>query len=260
MRFLFCIILAMVLVLTVRRADCGEAHVEDFSDGANTSDASLAYGIGSWTFTGGTARVRMTKTAPYAYPDVASLSPKASAFAGDWMESGHELVGFKFMAGSPAPSHLYLELLASAGRLYRKIFPVPEPGEWTTFMASITDGDGGGWIAVEGTIGEFQDALRNVERVSVNIQRAGALAVEHAVDDFFLDRLPRQVDARITSAGAQFSLDALQSGALYTLQASASLTGPWQDVQTMAATNRLQHLELPLLPDASVKYYRLLSP
>ena len=238
----------------------GEHFAEDFSGGAGVAQASLAYGIGSWSFTGGAARVSMSKTSPYAYPDTASLSPTASAFAGDWVESGIDLVGFKFLAGAPSPSHVYLELVSANGLLYRKIFPVPAPGEWTTFMASVRSCEEGGWIPVQGTSDEFASALRNVQSVSLNIQRAGAGAVEHAVDDFFVDQLPRQVDARITSGGAQFALDALQPGALYTLQASASLTGQWREVHAVAATNRIQMLEIPLLPDAPVYYYRLLTP
>ena len=253
-------ILVMMILLFAAHADAAQIHVEDFSAGASSAQGNFSLQAGTWTFTGGVARAQLYATAPYAIPDTAVLRPSAAAFTGNYAQAGIEVMGFRFQSGRPRPSALYLEL-TGGGSVFQKVFPAPQEGQWQTFMVSMQSLQAGGWTVKSGSAQDFPSAIQNVRSVELKIHRSGADALTHAVDDFFVDGLPKSgVQLSMTGPDMSMSWDALQPGASYTMQQSPSLAGPWTDIMPVPATNRLQHINLPRDSSADQLFYRLRGP
>ena len=220
----------------------------------------LTMGAGSWSYTGGVARVRFNAANPTnAMPNTGILYPLSGSFTGDYVAAGVEVLGLKFRSEAGLPSVVWVELAAGTS-VYQRMLPVSEVGIWETFMVPLTSAEAGGWTAQEGRLDEFGESLRNVKSVVVKVRRSGVTVMDHLVDDLFADQTPQAAVGR--SSGGQMTLawDALQVGAPYRMERSDRLGGTWQDAGAVTATSRLHQVEIPTDPDAPQLFYRLRGP
>ena len=251
--------IAYALLLSAAIANGAQIHSESFASSGAASEASLALGAGAWTFTGAVAQVTFAATDPYAIPDAATLRPSSGAFTGNYVEAGIGVIGFRFRSGSQAPSSVYLELTGGTS-VFQKVFPVKEVGEWNTYMVSLSGLSEGGWTVKRGAAADFKAALQDIRSVAISIRRSGASSTDYAIDDLFVDGLPQAAGGLTVGGNLSLAWDALQVGAPYTMQESASLNGPWKDAQTVTATSRLQQFDIPTNGTASQAFFRLRGP
>ncbi len=256
------------VIITARRIICSltiilpglgvaQPYVEDFSAGGGSAEGSLTLGAGTWSYTGGIARVHMAATAPFAIPDTAMLRPTLPSFTGNVTAAGGKVLSFRFRAGSPKPSHLYVEI-AGGTSIFQRSFTVSDSGEWQTMMVSLESMAAGGWQAKRGTGNDFAATLEDVTSIAFKVRRAGATAVEHAIDDITIDGLPGAGSAMVSHDGMLLSWDKLQIGAEYVVQKSEAMSGPWVDAMFLTVTGL--HQQVPFAPDDSDQtFYRLRS-
>lgn len=237
-----------------------ERYTEVFAGSSAAPASSLSLGVGSWSFTGGIASAKFASSLPMAIPDIASLKPANAAFTGDYVSAGIGVLGFRFRSALALPSSVFVEL-KGGNAVFQRIIPVTGVGAWESFMVSLASAEAGGWTAMEGRATDFREALRDVKSVEIKVQRSGATAREYAIDDLYVDGLP-QATGGVASDGGHVTVawDAMQAGSPYTMQQSASLSGPWEDVQTVAATSRLQAFSIPSAGSESQAFFRLRGP
>ena len=211
-------------------------------------------------YTGGLARVEFADTRPFALPEVATLRPTASSCTGNYAAAGAGVIALRLQAQGALPSHVYLELAGEAA-VYQKELSVSQVGVWETFLVSLAGFSAGGWTVRRGSAADFEQTLNGVTSLVLKIRRSGAEANACAVADFVVDQAAGAAGGQWT-AGSEPSLvwDALQTGAPYTLQESATLGGPWKDTTTQTATGRLQTFVLPQHPAQPHAFYRLRGP
>ena len=250
--------IASALLLSAAIAHGAQIHSESFASSGSASEASLALGAGAWTFTGAVAQVTFAATDPYAIPDAATLRPSSGAFTGNYVEAGIGVIGFRFRSGSQAPSSVYLELTGGTS-VYQKVLDAPPVGEWKHYMVSLQSLEAGGWTVKRGSR-DFVASLADIRSVAISIRRSGASATDYAIDDLFVDGLPQAAGGLTVGGNLSLAWDALQVGAPYTMQESASLNGPWKDAQTVTATSRLQQFDIPTNGTASQAFFRLRGP
>jgi hypothetical protein len=251
--------IALALCLaTVGQA--AERYSEGFAGGSAAPASSLTLGVGSWSFTGGIANAKFASSLPMAIPDIASLRPSNAAFTGDYISAGIGVLGFKFRSALALPSCVFVELRGPSA-VFQRAVPVAGVGTWSGYMVSLSSAEAGGWTAVEGRAADFEETLRDVKSVEIKIQRSGATAREYAIDDLYVDGLP-QATGGVAADGGHVTVawDAMQAGSPYTMQQSASLSGPWEDVHTVAATSRLQAFSIPAGGSDSQAFFRLRGP
>lgn len=250
----------LIALLSFTASALAQSYVEDFSGGSSAVQSTLSLGTGSWTYTGAVARVKFSATTPYAVPDTAVLRPLANAFTGNYIRSGVELLGFRFRSGAPRPSALYVEL-SGKDSVYQASLPVPPEGEWQAYMVSLPHAGSGVWKLKSGTEENFSKVLEAVRSLEIKIRRAGALAVEYALDDLYVDGLPRSGGGAF-AMGQDMSLpwDFLQPGNRYMVQKSYSLAGPWVDDHAFLSTNRFQRVDIPHDLSLTQAFYRLRGP
>ena len=250
--------IAYALLLSAAIANGAQIHSESFASSGAASEASLALGAGAWTFTGAVAQVTFAATDTYAIPDAATLRPSSGAFTGNYVEAGIGVIGFRFRSGSQAPSSVYLELTGGTS-VYQKVLDAPPVGEWKHYMVSLQSLEAGGWTVKRGSR-DFVASLADIRSVAISIRRSGASATDYAIDDLFVDGLPQAAGGLTVGGNLSLAWDALQVGAPYTMQESASLNGPWKDAQTVTATSRLQQFDIPTNGAASQAFFRLRGP
>jgi hypothetical protein len=253
------LLLCLTLVL---RASAAQYTTEQFTAGANGWQGSSTLGTGSWTFTGGAARINFADTGFIAIPDVGTLSnlttASGGAITGNYDAAGIELIGFRFFSATELPSSVRLEL-GGTTTSFQTIFYPSVTGVWQTFAASLQSVELGGWTNLLGPVGSFAQVRQNVRYVAIRVDRAGASARQHGIDDIFLDRLPAAGGLTV-STGGFFSLraDYLRSNTSYQLQAAPEVTGSWTLAETLLATNSTHFFSVT---NAEVRrFWRLLMP
>lgn len=256
-KFLQRLVLVCGLAGSVQAAD---RYTETFSTNGAAPASSLSLGAGSWSFTGGVALAKFANSLPLSIPDIATLRPSNGAFTGDYVAAGVGVLGFKFRSAVALPSSVYVEL-KSGTAVFQRVIPVTSVGTWESFMISLSSLEEGGWTVLEGRAADFQAALHEVTSLEIKVQRSGATAREYALDDLYVDGLP-QATGRTLTEGRNLTMawDALQLGALYTMQQSPSLSGPWKDADTVTATSRLQQFTIPADDSAPQGFFRLRGP
>ena len=253
----------MLLMLTLGAglAWGAEPYTEPFTNAASAPGSGLSLGAGSWNFTGGVAQVKFSNTSPIAIPDMATLRLGHAAFTGDYVSAGIELMGFRFRSGVALPSVVFAELKTARG-IYQRNVPVSQVGVWEDVTVLLTGEEEGGWTPTEDTQPPLKDALREVEGLSLVIQRSGATSRDYMVDEWYVMGLPRAGGGGlgVQGDGVRMSWGSLRAGTTYTVQESSGLGGTWQDVSTLAATGTLNDFVLPKDADQSQSFYRLRGP
>ena len=99
--------MGLVFLASVSTGSSAQITTEQFNAGAGGWQGSSSFG-GTWTFTGGAARVTCPDTGYIAIPEVGRRSnlPTASggAFTGNFEAAGIELIGFSFFADTETPN------------------------------------------------------------------------------------------------------------------------------------------------------------
>ena len=245
-----------LLALTARGA---QTYHESFDAGPAAAETTLSLGAGSWTISGGSAKVMFDETAPFTMPEVATLIPVSGSFTGNYVAAGLGVIGFRFRAADQAPSVLYVELAAGTSVYQRVLGPVV-PGAWASYQVSLASTEAGNWTVKRGTREGFAAALADVKSVAIKVRRSGAAATEYELDDLFVDGLPAMVGGTTSAGQMSLAWDALQVGAPYRMERSETLTGPWQDAGAVTPTGRQYQLKISADPAAPLRFYRLRVP
>ena len=237
------------------------SYTESFST-TGVATGRLSMGAGSWSYTGGVAKVRFNAaggSAPIAIPNTATLYPVSGSLTGDYVEAGIEVLGLRFRSETGLPSVVWVELTAGTS-VYQRILPVSQVGVWETFMVPLASAEAGGWTAQDGGVEAFRESLRDVKSLVVKVRRSGVAMMEHLVDDLFADLLPQAAGG--SSAGGQMTLawDAMQVGAPYRMERSDRISGPWQDAGAVTPTSRLHQVQIPADPSEPQLFFRLRGP
>ena len=255
--------MGLVFLASVSTGSSAQITTEQFNAGAGGWQGSSSFG-GTWTFTGGAARVTFPDTGFIAIPDVGTLSnlPSASggSFTGNFEAAGIELIGFRFFSATETPSSVRL-VLGGPTSVYQTVFYPTVTGVWQTLAASLQSVQMGGWTNLNGPETDFEQVRQNVKYVAIRVDRAGATARMHGVDEIFLDRLP--VAGSLTpSTGTIFALQGeyLRTNETYRIEAATNLAGSWSPVASMVATSRLQLFSIPVDGSASQTFFRFRGP
>ena len=254
--------MGLVFFTAVLTAPSAQITTEQFNAGAGGWQGSVAAGAGSWTFTGGAARVNFANTGfPVPFAGTLSNTPSASggSFTGDFEAAGIELIGFNFFTATSLPSSVMLSI-GGATSVYQRLFYPAQTGVWQTFAASLQSAESGGWINPQGPPADFEGVLQNVKYVTIQVDRdANEVARQYVIDDIFLDRLPAAGGLGVATGGLlSLRADYLRSNTTYQVQASPEVTGTWVLAQTLVATNRSQSIEVTHAADKL--FWRLLMP
>lgn len=226
---------------SVFHAQAAQPVVESFASGANGWAGSSAFGLGTWSFTGGTARLTVSPFGP-GFPDscVLSNTPAATSgsFTGDYNVAGIEAIGFSFMAPSvlPASSAVELEWRGSTS-VYRRAFSVMQTGVWYHFSASLQEMDKSQWTVIAGSLDNFAAALQSVNRVAIRLEIRGlSVPYQLVMDDLFIAGQP----GGASLSGDGIVWDGLVAGLGYQVQSTTNLVASaWTGVESLTATGFL---------------------
>jgi hypothetical protein len=224
-------LLALILPITAWSA---QVTIETFGGGANGWGGTSTAGTGSWTFTGGVARVRFEDTTPFPVPDTGIVSNKpgasSGAFTGNYDTAVITLIGFRFQAVEFLPSgHVTLEWGGSTS-VYQYGFSTGgmQTGVWYTCTAPLAVETKDQWAVIEGSRDDFAAARLSVSNISIQITRAGVTRRHYLIDDIFLASQPSiGTVAHITNDTFRVRADHVQTNATYHLETAPDLTGTW---------------------------------
>lgn len=143
---------------------------------------------------------------------VATNTASGGAFSGNYTAAGLDEIGFRFLAADVKPSGAILRIFGRE-RAYVKALDLSEltTGEWKPYRVSLEGLAEGGWNGGGATEAEFQEDLRDVQWLEVQVTRRGAEAQRYCLDDFSLhtkaesNRPPMLnfISAQITEEGQQ---------------------------------------------------------
>lgn len=235
---------------------------ETFSAGAGGWQGSSELGTGSWTYTGGVAKLTFSDTGFVAIPDVGSLSNNGTAsggaFTGNYVAAGIEVMGFRFLSNTDMPSSVRLHLVGPTSE-YRRIFYPSQTGVWVTLAASLASAEAGGWDRIGGPNTDFLNVLQDVRRVSIKVDRAGSTVRQYFMDEIFLGRRPAASAMAMGTQGlVAVQVDSLQSNVTYRVEAAPDVTGTWSSVYTFDAAPPSTWVELTNTADR--QFWRVTLP
>jgi len=235
---------------------------ETFTFGANGWQGSLSLGNGSWSYTGGAARITFNDTTPISIPDTGTLSNLAGAtsgsFTGDYVNAGINLIRFRFYAPSELPSGVTL-LWGGLSNIYFRHFTVSQTGVWYDLHASLASSGHGEWNALQGSLSNFYTVLQNVQFVAIHVARSGVQKQHFVIDDVSVARQPAA--SMITHGdhlGATVWGD-LITDVHYQVEASTNLIEPtWDIIESFTATSIVHQISHP--ENMNAIFYRMVMP
>jgi len=235
---------------------------ETFSAGANGWQGS-SFLEGSWTFTGGAARVRFPNSGLFPIFSSGTLSNLTTAtsgsFTGDFVAAGINVVGFRFNASTELPSGVSLWIGDGNNTYFYMFDDVTQTNVWYTLSASLVNPEAGGWEVITGSLTNFNTALLNVRFVAIRVARSGVLSQQFVIDDLFLGRQPNATVMMQDGEDHQTMWDGLISNVMYNVEASTDLILPtWFIIDSFIATNIVHHRSEPVVGECM--YYRLNIP
>jgi len=234
----------ILLLVAASRSFGAKSGVESFSSGASGWLGSSFFS-GTWTFTGGVARVKFPNQGEFAFPETGTLSnsPSASSgsFTGNYDAAEISVIGFRFKAQHVLPSGLVILEWGGSTSVYQQGFAINTTGVWVTCTASLADDAQSSWSPIAGSLDDFAAARQSVKFVSIRMTRTGTLYQEFLLDDLYLAGQPSG-SLLSTSNGTNFTFasDDLVSNLYYSVESAPMVTGTWQTTQTWLATNQSQ--------------------
>lgn len=227
---------------------------ETFSAGANgwvgTSGGFVP--TASWSFTNsGVATLVFAEQGMIGFPDwgILSNAPTASggSFTGNFSSAGIEWISFRFYAQDAPPSSVELYVHGPTSS-YRRLFYVPQTGQWHTLGASFVGPDAGAWTNLAGPSGNFAQVLEQVRGISIVVSRDGGTAKRtYRIDDIALAPLHAVVDFS-AGAGGSTTLRATDlftyTGVTYAVESAPDVTGTWSVVKSFVPTGAVHDVAL----------------
>jgi hypothetical protein len=255
------LLLVGIAVLFVERARAATITSETFSVGANGWQGST-YLEGSWTFTGGAARVRFPSgfVPVFSTGTLSNLTTASSgSFTGNYTAAGINSVGFRFNASAELPSGVSLWMGDDSNTYFRLFDDVTQTNVWYTLSASLVSPEAGGWEAIAGSLTNFTAVLQNVRFIAIRIARSGVMSQQFVIDDIFLGRQPTATVTMQAGGDHQTLWDGLISNRMYNVEVTTNLILPnWFIFDSFTATNTTHHFTEPAINECL--YYRLIIP
>jgi hypothetical protein len=234
------VIISVVIMLSgwlVFPAQAAQTAIEKFSSGANGWAGTSELFTGTWSFTGGAARISFAAIG-IGFPEIGTLSNTPSAtsgsFTGNYDAAGIEVIGFSFYAPSALPASSAVEVeWAGSTSLYRRAFSVAQTGVWYHFSASLKAEDKSSWTVIAGSMEDFAAARQSVRRVALRVARTLTSAHQFVFDDIFIAGQP----GGASLSGGGIVWDGLLSGVAYQVQSTTNLiAASWTGVESLTAT------------------------
>ncbi len=262
MRVLLLIVFMGITVVVSGRSRAAAITTETFAVGANGWQGS-SFLEGSWTFTGGAARVRFPQSGLFPIFSTGTLSntmtATAGSFTGNFAVAGINVVGFRFNASTELPSGVSLWMGDESNTYVRLFDEVTQTNVWYTLAASLVSPETGGWDAVAGSLVNFTTVLQDVRFVAVRIARSGVVSQQFVIDDIFLGRQPKATAMMPADGSHQTLWDGLISNTMYNVEVTTNLTLPnWSIIDSFTATNTIHQRAVPEINEWL--YYRLTIP
>ncbi len=232
----------VLLNLGVSSLSAAQPAVESFSVGANGWEGISDFGSGTWSFTGGAARVVFDPVP--LFPDIGTLTNAAGAtsgsFTGNFDVAGIDVIGFSFFAPNTLPASSVVELeWGGSTSVYRRGFSVTQTGVWYTFTASLQEEDKNQWTVNKGSLTDFAAARQSVHHVALRVARTLTAAHQFVFDDLFVAGLPGGASVARDSSN-RIVWDGLLAGLDYQVQSTTNLlASPWVTVESLTATGAL---------------------
>ena len=184
---------------------------------------------------------------------MAGETASGGKFSGDYESAGIRLIGFSFMAQDVLPSAAAVRWHGASSGFFRSFASyVAATGVWYRFAFSLADKDAGKWVG--GSPLAFEETLRMVERLEIQLTRAGMGAQRYYVDDVFVDGLP--VGALGSTGGIHVLWSALRVNTPYLIQSADRPSDTWNARSNFVATNATRFWPDPTATNGS-RVYRL---
>ncbi len=230
----------MAIALACPCAWAAAAHTETFaSDVAGWTNAgSLQLGVTNQTLRGLFAAQGVP--IPESGSFVATNLSSSGAFTGDYDAAGIRLIGFSFMAQNTLPSAALLRWQGPTSSFFRSFAAtVATTGVWYHFAFTLANKDAGKWAG--GSTAAFDESLRAVQGLEIQLTRAGMAAQRYYVDDVFVDALPwGSVGTASPTGGMPVVWSSLRTNVAYVVQAADQPSSSWHDAGTFVATTSTQ--------------------
>lgn len=184
----------------------------------------------------------------------ASNAASGGAFVGDYPAAGGQLIGFSFMVQDVLPSALLVRISGPTASFFRNIaLDVAQTGVWHRLIISLRSRDAGQWIG--GTAQEFEETVRDVQSLEIQITRGDMSSQCYWIDDVFLDALP--VGTEVFGDGTVIWAH-LRTDVAYIVEAAEESCQEWVAVGGFTAGSTVQSWLDPTATNTSRKVYRLL--
>lgn len=251
--------LAAALLLAGARADAATPHTEGFAGGLSgwTNNGNIA-----WTSVANVAKAVVPSALPpfnKAYL-LAGAGASGGAFLGDYAATGLTLLGFSFRADGGLPGLLELGLRGSTYTFFRQFTDqVVQTGVWYHLAISLHSKAAGQWNS-GASEEDYQQALLDVNNVSLLVEGQLPASITCYLDDFFVDRHPEAARLQATTNGyGDITWNYIHSNFTYRLEFADSLTGVWSNAAQVTATSTGLTSNVALTNSAT-RLYRLLLP
>ena len=231
---------------------------------------SFSSGAADWLSSGGlqVAAVDETLRGQFAaqtfpFPEsgafVATNASSGGAFVGDYPAADIQLVGFSFMAETVLPSAALVRWSGPTSSFFRSFASlVTQTCVWYHVAISLRDKDAGRWVG--DTAQAFDEGLLDVQRLEIQLTRAGMTAQRYYLDNVFLDALPVGMDLSLSEVGCQVSWSRLRTNVAYVVQSAVDPTANWVPADVFVATGRTHAWLDESATNALRRVYRLVFP
>jgi len=232
----------LLLCLTTSVLIAAQPAVEGFGSGANGWEGTSSSFSGSWSFSGGIARVNFQADFPFG--DIgtlkSSLGATSGSFTGNYDIAGIDAIGFSFLAPYFPPSgEVVILQWGGSTSVYRRSFPITQTGIWYNCVASMLEEDKSEWFVQKGSLNDFATARQSVTNVAVLVGRSLAVEHEFLIDDIFVAAMPGGA-SMTSSTNGLIVWDGLLAGIGYQVQSTTNLlAAPWVPVESLTATGTL---------------------
>lgn len=248
---------AALLVCAVGlNAGAASRYTETFDSGA----AGWSH-AGSLAVTGEESGLRGQFAAQgFPFPEsgsfVATNTASNGAFNGDYSAAGIQLIGFSFLAQDVLPSAALVRWSGPESSFFRSFADaIAQTGVWYRIAFSLQSQAAGRWVG--GMEPAFEESLRDVRSLEIQITRAGMTAQRYRLEDVFVDALPAGTEVFGDGAVVWSRLRADQA---YVVEAVGDPTQAWEAVEGFAASNSTRIWLDPAPTHAPRRFYRLRFP
>lgn len=186
----------------------------------------------------------------------ADAAASGGAFAGNYSAAGVQLIGFSFLAQEALPSAALVRLSGAETSFFRSFADaIAQTGVWYRIVFSLQSQAAGRWVG--GTEPAFAEVLRDVQRLEIQITRAGMTAQRYRLEDVFLDALPAGTEV---SADGTVAWSRLRADQAYVVEAAADPTQAWEAVDGFICESPTHLWQDPAPAPAPRRFYRLQCP